>query len=235
MDASLLVHFSTKIGGFSKGEYEGNNLAFHVGDEARVVEKNREYIFNKLGIKSVADMQQSHNTNLKTVFEEGRILNCDGIFSTKKDLALLVLVADCIPLLFYEPNVGVIGAVHAGRVGVFEGIVEKSIKKLKDEFGAKKNSIRVWLGPSIKDCCYEVDGEVLKESKDRFPSFVKGKNLSLDEIVVKKLKEYSISQIYSSKICTCCHEEYFSYREKRVCGRQAGIIMLRDLNGKESI
>ncbi len=238
---SLLHAFSTKQGGYSKSKYFGNNLAFHVNDDLETVKKNHIYFSKELGYPSdrLVHMNQIHgnsiviinsNTDLKPIPQ------CDAIITNLKNTPLMVLVADCIPILIYDPVKEVVSAVHAGRTGIFSKILPNTIQKMKENYKSELRDLLIVLGPSIHQCCYEVGSDVKKETiKNGYEYAIETKDskyyLGLEHIVSRQLEEIGIkvNQIEYSSYCTSCNNDmFYSYRaEKNVCGRFCGLIMLK--------
>lgn len=208
------------------------NLAFHVKDNQKNVLKNRENIAIKMNYKSedLVYMNQIHTANVQIVDENSPKLieNCDAIITNKRDLPLMVMVADCIPILIYDEKKEVIAAIHAGRNSTFLKIVQITAQKMMDEFFCKTSDLKVILGPSIQKCCYEVSNELLSIVKTSFgDEFCVGRNIDLQGINKKLLNDIGIQNIEISQICTkCSNEEYYSYRKDKNCGRFAGVIYL---------
>lgn len=208
------------------------NLAFHVKDNQKNVLKNRENIAIKMNYKSgdLVYMNQIHTANVQIVDENSPKLieNCDAIITNKRDLPLMVMVADCIPILIYDEKKGVIAAIHAGRNSTFLKIVQITAQKMIDEFSCKASDLKVILGPSIQKCCYEVSNELLSIVKTSFgDEFCVGRNIDLQGINKKLLNDIGIQNIEILQICTkCSNEEYYSYRKNKNCGRFAGVIYL---------
>lgn len=142
----------------------------------------------------------------------------------------MVLVADCIPILFFDETINVIAVAHAGRVGTSENISSKTIDKMTNDYSCDISNIKVILGPSIQKCCYEVSQEMIQEVLDNFGAeFVNNKNINLQAINKKQLLKMGIKEqnIEISSVCTkCSNQPYFSYRNNKSCGRFAGLIMI---------
>lgn len=208
------------------------NLAYHVLDLKENVDKNRENLALKWGYKNedLVYMNQTHGNNVVIVDENSPKLidNCDGIITNTKDLPLMVMVADCIPILFYDEKKGVIAAVHAGRNSTFLKIAEITIEKMIKNFGCFVGDICVEMGPSIQKCCYEVSDELLKIVKTSFgEQFCIGNNIDLQGINKMLLEKMGVKNIKISSVCTkCSNEPYFSFRKNPKTGRFAGIIKL---------
>lgn len=208
------------------------NLAYHVGDIKENVDKNREKLAIKLEYKNedLVYMNQIHGNNVQIVDKNSPKLidNCDGIITNTKELPLMVMVADCIPILFFDEKKGVIAAVHAGRNSTFLRISEITAKKMIEHFGCLASDINVIMGASIQKCCYEVNDELLKIVKTSFgEEFCIGNNINLQGINKMLLQNMGINNIQISDICTkCSNEPYYSFRKNPKTGRFAGIIKL---------
>ncbi len=211
---------------------EDGNLAYHVNDIKENVDKNREAVALKMNYKNedLVYMNQVHGNSVQIVDENSPKLidNCDGLITKTKALPLMVMVADCIPILFFDEIQGVIAAVHAGRNSTFLKIAQITANKMMNELGCNANNIKVIMGPSIHECCYEVSEELVQIVKTSFgEKFCKGKNIDLHGINIKLLEEVGIRHIQVSEICTkCSNEPFFSFRKDKHTGRFAGIITL---------
>ena len=211
------------------------NLAYHVNDLVQNVNKNRQTLAKAQDYKDedLVYMNQTHGNNVQIVDKNSPKLieNCDGIITKEKNLPLMVMVADCIPILFYDEAQGVIAAVHAGRNSTFLKIAQITAKKMINELYCKASDIKVIMGPSIHSCCYEVSNELLNIVKSSFgEKFCKKQNIDLHGINIMLLEELGIKDIIVSKICTkCSSEDYFSFRKNPKTGRFAGIISLSNV------
>lgn len=208
------------------------NLAYHVNDIKENVDKNREAVALLMEYKNedLVYMNQVHGNNVQIVdINSPKLIeNCDGLITKEKELPLMVMVADCIPILFFDEIQGVIAAVHAGRNSTFLKIAQITANKMINELGCNANNIKVIMGPSIHTCCYEVSDELVNIVKTSFgEKFCKGNNIDLHGINVKLLEEVGIRHIRISEICTKCSDEpFFSFRKNPQTGRFAGIIKL---------
>ena len=211
---------------------EDGNLSYLVDDLKQNVDKNRQTVANIMEYKNedLVYMNQVHGNNVQIVdINSPKLIeNCDGIITKEKNLPLMVMVADCIPILFFDEIQGVIAAVHAGRNSTFLKIAQITANKMINELGCNANNIKVIFGPSIHSCCYEVSDELLNIVKTSFgEKFCIGKNIDLQGINIKLLEEVGIRHINVSNICTkCSNEPFFSFRKNPKTGRFAGIISL---------
>jgi len=208
------------------------NLAYHVTDIKENVDKNRKNLAFKydFNLENLVYMNQVHGNNVEVVTRDSLRLidNCDGIITKDKSLVLMVMVADCIPIIFMDKVKGVIAAVHAGRNSTFQKIAEITAKKMIDDFDCKPKDIEVVFGPSIQKCCYEVSFELVDIVKKTFgEKFVSGRLIDLQGINKMLLEKLGIINIRIYDICTKCqNEDYFSFRKDKYSGRFAGLVSI---------
>lgn len=223
MNEKVLIYFTNKDDG---------NLSYFMNDLKKNIDKNRKNLASKLDYDSdkLIDMYQIHSNEVKIVDESSpkHIKDVDGIITKQKNLPLMVMVADCIPILFYDEKKEIIAAIHAGRNSTFLKICDKTIEKMQEIFSSDTEDIKVVFGPSIQKCCYEVSEELIAIVKKSFgKKFIYGKNIDLQGINKMLLEKKGVKNIEISSICTKCTEKpYFSHR-KGDKGRSAGIIMLK--------
>jgi len=237
---SNLTHtFTTKDGGVSKTPYNSLNLAFHVQDNPLDVATNHEYLASELGYnrETLVHMKQIHS-NIVHVVSKDNFDNppiCDALITNKTNTPLMVMVADCSPILFYDSKKEVIAVAHAGRQGAFKNIVQNVVNSFVDIFGSDAKNISATIGASIGVCCYEVGREIHEETKELKLDYAMQKRnssfyLDVSKILNTQLLASGIKEknIEISDECTCCkHDKYFSYRTDETTGRFSGILMLK--------
>ena len=238
----VLSLFTTRYRGYSHAPYHSLNLAFHVNDNASNVFKNHQKLAKKLGYnyKHLVHMQQIHSD--KIVIVDPTLHNfenppeCDALITDQPNIPLMVMTADCTPVLFYDPKQKVIAVAHAGRAGALKDIVPKTIQKMQNDFRSQLTDIIVVLGPSIGACCYEVGEKIAQEVTQRgygLAVVYENEKYSLDvnAIIHHQLKEMELppEHIEDLAICNACQNEtFFSYRaDKQKTGRFAGVLMLK--------
>ena len=212
--------FTDRRGGVSLGVYESLNLALHVGDDPQTVAANRSLI------GPAQFMNQVHGDEIVIVESiTDQTPTCDGLITTKSNLALAVMVADCIPLLLVSKEA--VGAIHVGRAGLVNQIALKAIATMRS-LGAI--DIHAILGPSICGACYEVPFEmqqnVVEQHPRAFATTRKGTpGLDLPKALIEDLFSAGVSY-EASTICTMENELYFSHRRQNPTGRFAGVVSL---------
>jgi len=215
------------------------NLAFHVGDDEKKVIYNNQKLAQKLDYKleTLVHMKQIHSDIVKIVTNEDNFKNpptCDALITDKKNIPLMVMVADCSPILFFDSQKEVIAVAHAGRAGAFSNIIQNVLDIFTQKFHSKIEDIVVTIGPAICAECYEVGEEIYQEAKrlqmEYALSSKEGKyHLNIRKILQKQLREAGVKETNCeiATHCSRCHSDFFSYREDEKCGRFAGVIMLR--------
>ena len=216
--------FTNRHGGSSHGDYSSWNLASHVGDVQADVEVNLGKLRERVG--SFVVMSQVHGDGVVIVDEVPvDVPVADALITSNSNLALVVMVADCIPLLLRSEKL--VAAVHVGRAGLINSIALKTVAKMR-ELGAVQ--ISGSIGPAICGSCYEVPQDLhdqviavhpLASSKTRFGTSA----LDLPKALIAALALVDVSVVISAG-CTLEDAVYFSYRRNQVTGRQAGVIKL---------
>lgn len=239
----LSAHFTTRHGGISYTPYDALNLAFHVGDKLQDVLKNHSILAHTIGYdaQKLIHMRQIHSDIVMVVTASMSFdtpPQCDALITNRIDIPLMVMSADCTPILLYDPINQAIGAVHAGRAGALNGILPKTLKAMQKNYGTSLSDIQIVLGPAIQGCCYEINENIAREVKEK--GFQKAlirteKKVSLDVNTILQIQLEALGiaseQIETINQCTSCNcHDYFSYRaDRQHTGRIAGIILLRPL------
>lgn len=168
-----LTHgFSTRPGGESRlSGQRVCNLGFADWDTKQAVLRNRANLQCALGAKDMAllAMRQIHS-DLSRVFSAmpAEPLKGDSAIATKPGLLLTVQTADCVPILLVDRKRKIVAAVHAGWRGTLARIAEKTLGRMRFEFGTHPGDVSAALGPAIGRCCYEVGPEVAQAFAGQF-------------------------------------------------------------------
>ena len=211
--------FSTRLGGVSDGPYESLNLGILTDDDRGRVERNRELLAEAAGIEpaSVAMGWQVHGIDVKAwdARPDGAPLDrVDGHVTARDDLALLVLVADCLPVALAGADR--IGMVHCGWRGLAGGILNRALAYFEEPPAAA-------VGPGIGQCCYQVGADVSDYFGERFS---RCGFLDLRGIAEAGLRAAGVEQVEHVDMCTSCRPDlFFSHRrDDGVTGRQGGLV-----------
>jgi len=208
------------------------NLSAGVGDDPRAVAANREALAAQVGAppERLVWMEQVHGAAVGTVDAPQRfaVPGVDALVTATPGLALVVLVADCVPVLLVDEVAGVAAAVHAGRRGVRLGIVPAAVARMR-HLGAR--GIRALIGPSVGACCYEVGTTVYDDVVAAIPATAarsRGGRPALDLAagVRTQLAAAGVEVTGAAGGCTADDAGLYSYRRDGVTGRMAGVVLL---------
>ncbi|MCX5800634.1 MAG: polyphenol oxidase family protein [Candidatus Eisenbacteria bacterium] len=209
---------------------QGLNLSFNVGDDTDDVRDNREFLFNKLGLREdrLAQPEQVHGGTVLLAGAPGRYKAADGLVISDPRLWTAVLVADCVPVFVFNRDFSVVGLAHAGRKGTHAGIAGSLIEQVKSAFDLPPGQLVVALGPSIGPCCYEIDSTTASGLRQTFVTEREGKiffdlwSANAAQALEEGVPEESI---ILPPACTCCRKDvFFSHRGQRgKAGRQMAI------------
>ncbi|NQV17131.1 MAG: peptidoglycan editing factor PgeF [Armatimonadetes bacterium] len=192
--------------------------------------------FSKRNRNFFAFSEQVHGNNVLIVkssdFDENsgfRIFkNVDGLVTKGKNIFLGVKTADCIPILFFEPEKKIIGVAHAGREGTRMNIVKSTVQKMV-VIGAKIYSILIEMGPAICQKHYEVNQKIFQQFVLETGIPQKEWQIDLKKVILSQLIKEGIPErnIIDHKICTLENEKYFSYRRNKTSRRQISFVGLK--------
>ena len=204
--------FFSRKNGVSKGYYESLNCGLGSRDEKTNVLKNLKFVSEKMSCdeKFLITLNQKHSNQVihfKNEKDAKNKLNGDAIVCEAKNIGISILAADCAPILVYEKKKKIVGCIHAGWQGSFDGIIENSIKKLQ-EMGGDPKELYVSIGPCISKKSYEVKKDFylkfLKKS-EKYEAFFHKKDdnsfeFDLREFINKKFEDLGILKIDNVKL-----------------------------------
>ncbi len=146
----------------------------------------------------------------------------DGLVTDVPGVILTTTHGDCIPIYAYDPVKKVVGLAHAGWRGTCLGVAGKTVSVMKNHFGCEAQDIKVFIGPSICQDCFEVNVDVLDSFilnvpwsvNDYIETGLNGKyNIDLKGINARWCEIEGVSDIEISPLCSCCEKDMFwSYR-----------------------
>jgi len=248
--AGIRHGISTRLGGVSTAPYMSLNLGMHTGDDPAKVQTNRRLFCSAVGVNysSVVSAQQVHKDTIAVVAhaDAGRgadsyadaLCETDALVTANPDIPLLLLYADCVPILFFDPVQRVIAVAHAGWKGTVAQIGVKTLNTMQKYFGSRSDDCLVGIAPSIGPCCYEVDEGVINPLSNSLNDWQDvavnhGERrwmLNLWEANRRQLLANGVlaANIAVAEVCTACNNElFFSYRaEAGVTGRLGALISL---------
>jgi len=175
--------------------------------------------------------EQVHSNQVQWVEKAGKYKSVDGLITSKRDLILTVKVADCVPVYFYDSQIGIIGLVHSGWRGTTSGIIPNTIK-LMQKWGSDVGNITIYVGPAIGVCCYEVDSDVANLFKNKAKLKLDNKKWKVDlhQQISLQLKDLGILSynINAYRLCTFESVQCHSYRrDGSSAGRMYAFISIQ--------
>jgi polyphenol oxidase len=238
-DASICHGFIGRSGGVSKGAFASMNLSYWVGDDERAVDANWERVRREVPeLELVARLNQVHGNVVHAATRETAGLRPagDGIVTAEPGVMVGIFTADCLPILMIDSKRKIAGALHAGWRGVIADIADAGVRAMV-QLGARASDIRAAMGPSIGQCCFEVDAEL----GERFGSEIAGARkhtragrpgkafIDLRAVVRDQLERAGVAaaNIASVGPCTrCASDRFFSRRAAggKITGLQMSFV-----------
>lgn len=225
-----LACFSTRRGGTSDGPFSSLNLGVLTDDDRDAVLANRRRLDAALGLdpSSVVIGRQVHGAEI--LVHDGPQdppawlapapdpPEVDGHVTAVPGLALLVFVADCLPIALAGP--GGVAMLHGGWRGLAAGIVGRGVEAVEATAAA--------IGPGIGPCCYEVGPEVLRAFAPLGDGLARERMLDLKAVARRLLERAGVTAVDDAGLCTCCNQDlFFSHRGAGPrTGRQAGLVRM---------
>jgi len=239
--------FSTRLGGVSDMPAQVLNLAGFNEDAAEnILENRRRFLKLFPGEWVFAGCWQVHGADVRVVQsmddarpaenQQGDTIYCDVIVSRAKSVLAGVKTADCVPILIGDPVTRAFAAVHAGWRGTLATAVIVAVDRLKREYDARPENLRVAIGAAAGPCCYEVGSEVIDAFTSRFGSgaslfrTTRPGHATVDLLKANQDQLQSAGvipeRIHTAPICTMCSTDlFFSYRKEKSVHGKVGRLM----------
>ncbi len=225
--ANVRAFTTTRAGGFSKDAWASMNLGLNCGDDPCAVFRNREQLRSQLPAEPLW-LRQIHGTQLVTHSYAGSEEPvADGVVARLPTQVCAVLTADCLPVLFCIRSGTRVAAAHAGWRGLAQGVLQATVRQLKEAPG----EIMAWLGPAIGPEAYQVGEDVRQAFGEEYGVYFKkdGTRWLLDLYGVARLilTQAGITSVYGGHFCTYSDSKrFYSFRRDGVTGRMATVIWL---------
>lgn len=226
--ANVSAVTTTRVPGFSQAPYDQNNLGLHVGDNELHVGKNRQQLSELLNLPAEPIwLEQTHSTTC-IIAERDSDRNADAAVTRSALHPLVIMTADCLPIMLCNKQGNEIAAIHAGWRGLCNGIVENTLRKMN----ADPSDLLAWIGPAICGSCYEVGEEMYSAFASKYPQSnsafkpVESRWMAnLPEIAEMVLNLQGVNAVYQSDLCTFeLKNQFYSYRREPQTGRIGTLI-----------
>ena len=245
----VLAAVTSRADGVSEGDLSSLNLSFEVGDDSARVVANRKIAGDNLGFdfRALVVPRQVHGIRVKVVgvADRGRgadsavsgVAACDALVTSTPMIPIAVLVADCAPVVLYDPVQPAIGIVHVGWRGAIGRIAQKAVETMARELGCRLRDIRVGIGPCLQPLSLEVSTTEAMRAEGEFhqqPAVLydagEKPHLDIPFMVKQQLLDAGVwlRNIEDVRMDTLDAERFFSHRgQSGQAGRCMGVAMLR--------
>ena len=234
----LLFHgVFNRYGGFSPAPWDSQNVSFGLGDDSLNVRANRDAIKKELGCRQLVSARQVHDSQVYVVKETPKedlsVEGFDALVTNVQGLGLMIQQADCQAVLLFDPDNMAVGIVHAGWRGSVNGVIAKTVSTMEHAFATEPAALIAAISPSLGPCCaefinYRSEFPTALHSYQVRPNYFDFWAISRDQLCATGVRP---GNIHTAEICTCCKQEYFSYRRDRETGRFASVIGLQQAEG----
>ncbi|RAS37279.1 peptidoglycan editing factor PgeF [Paraburkholderia bryophila] len=229
----------------------GLNLGMKAGDDPAAVAVNRARLLALAGVSEAAWLEQIHGAGIvraEDVLAQRHASDAptraDASITDRPGTVCVVMVADCMPVLFCDEAGRAVGAAHAGWRGLAAGIVEQAARRVAELAGVETGALHAYLGPSIGPDAFEVGPDV----RDAFMNGVDGAQrdatanafvehphnpgkylADLPALARLRLQRLGVTRVIGGDLCTVTQRDrFYSYRRDRETGRMAALIWLDD-------
>lgn len=244
----IRIAFTERTGGVSRSPYDSLNLAAHVGDDAQAVDANRTLLLESLALGDLrtrlVTAEQVHGERVALVgdtdagagaFTQGvpPIAGTDALMTAEVALPLLMLYADCVPVvLVAAAGRRALCVVHAGWRGALADLPGRAAAELASFAGCDTAELRAYIGPHIGTCCYDVGDEILSQFCNTFDTIgaVDGR-LDLAAAVREGLAREGVRSTRIAEVGSCTRDHtdrFFSYRAAPVTGRHGALAVIAE-------
>lgn len=223
---------TSRNGGGSTGPYASMNLGLRVGDDPDVVQANRRLLKHFLPAEP-RWLDQVHGTTVVDAERLTHPVQADASVTKNRGCVSVVMVADCLPILFADRTGSAVAAAHAGWRGLAGGVIENTLRAL----GTPPQNLFAYLGPAIGPSAFEVGNDV----RDAFIAADPAADLAfrphkpgkwLADLFVlarQRLARSGVRNVYGGGLCTYSSPaRFFSHRRDQVSGRMAALIWIED-------
>ncbi|MEA3548756.1 MAG: peptidoglycan editing factor PgeF [Thermodesulfobacteriota bacterium] len=223
-----------RAGGVSPPPYNSLNISYHVGDQHKNIQKNRQKILAALAMPFLVSSKQVHGKKIHQVTEtptktESEVDGYDGLLTDVPGVALMIQQADCQAVLLYDPIRPAVANIHVGWRGSVADIINETIRIMKKSYNTRAENLLAAISPSLGSCCAEfvnfrrelprsLHGYQTRQNFFDFPA------ISRDQLTGAGVLAKNIE---TAGICTKCDPNFFSYRRETTTGRSCSVIGLR--------
>ena len=205
--------------------------------------KNEDDLFktfskDEFNLTNLTRNSQIHSSIVNKIDEKniGQRIDGDALITNVKEVPLLILTADCVPVVIIDPKNKAIGVAHAGWRGTYDKICKNTIDEMIKNYKSNPEDLICVIGPSIGPCCYEVSKDLVEKFNTNLANhagefdIIKDDKYFLDlwKINELTLKDCNVKyeNIINLQICTNCnHDKFYSYRKHNKTPKRIGTMI----------
>jgi len=226
----LVAGISTRIGGYSIGNYNGLNVGINTADAVSTIKQNRYLLFSTVSPSmQVIHLNQVHSNIIHDVEDSDFDVFCngDGLITTQKNKLLCITIADCGSVLFHDKQNTMICAIHCGWKGTQLGIIQSALDKISQHTNLK--NVHAYIGSMIRCSSYEVGKEFLNYFDSEYFKDYNGKLFfDLNQVIVSTLLRANLASVTDCGFDTfSMPETFYSHRYNKTTGRMCAFIGLK--------
>lgn len=247
--ALLFAGCTYRSAGVSSSPYDELNLGLHVGDDPLAVLENRRCVARAVGVElaSFVIPEQVHRGEVRVVTRADRgrgalrgedaIGDTDALITREAGLVLAVMLADCVPVILFDPLTPAVGVAHAGWAGTVQHVARNTVQAMMREFGGDPSTFLAAIGPSIGPDSYEVGNDVVEQVQAEFPGAgvvrPQGNEKHLLDLWGANVADLISAGLRRERIEVAgldtfqMPEQFFSHRRGRPTGRFLALATLR--------
>jgi YfiH family protein len=236
----------TRVGGCSQAPFQRLNVSFTVGDDPEHVGRNRALVAVCMEGQDLVFAHQVHGNTVRVI--DGVLVPApvsgaaavqvgDAMVTDRTAKLLVVQVADCQPVLLFDPEHRVVANIHSGWRGSVANVAGRTLQVMRERFGCSARAVLAGVGPSLGPCCAE-----FVNYRDEIPRELWGYrrdsvhfdfwDVTRDQLMAAGVPA---EHIHISGMCTKCHtDRFFSYRGERRTGRFPAVIGVRESSKREA-
>jgi len=220
-------------GGASPPPWNSNNVSFGLGDTHGNVQANRDQIKKCLGFRHLVSARQVHGSQVYILKKEPgndlEIEGYDGLVTNIPGIGLMIQQADCQAVFLFDPVTMAIGIAHVGWRGTVADIIAETVFAMSQAFSTEPVDISAAVSPSLGPCCaefanYHVELPVALHAYQVRPNYFDFWAISRDQLCAAGVRPENIQV---AEICTCCNQDFFSYRRDMDTGRFASVAGIK--------
>ena len=231
--SSLFYGTFNRHGGVSPIPWDSNNVSFGIGDSSDNVHTNREQIKQAVGFKRLVSAKQVHGSKVYVVDRVPagglEVDAFDALVTNVPGIGLMIQQADCQAVFLFDSEKKAVGLAHVGWRGTVADIIAETVFTMSQTFSTEPVDIIAAISPSLGPCCAEFinfrsELPAALHGYQVRPNYFDFWKISRDQLCAAGIRP---ENIHVAAICTCCNQDFFSYRRDRDTGRFASVIGIR--------